>query len=72
MINIISYVTFFMGEDQITPTRLALNITPLNNVLTDIILIKSTVGLIVYIIQIIYVKLQTNLKSLDMLLRHKD
>ena len=39
-----------MSQDPLTPTSLTPNVTPLNNVLTDINFIKFTVGLKVYII----------------------
>jgi hypothetical protein len=40
----------YMSQDPLTPISLTPNVTPLNNVLTDINFIKFTVGLKVYII----------------------
>jgi hypothetical protein len=51
-------------------TGLTSNVTPLDNVLTDINFIKSTIELKVYIIWIICVIFQIHQKSFDMLLTH--
>jgi hypothetical protein len=60
---------FFIDQDQMTQTNLTLNVTPLNNTLTNSKFTKSTVKLEDYIIYIIYVKFYKNLNSFYMLLK---
>jgi hypothetical protein len=60
---------FFIDQDQMTQTNLTLNVTPLNNTLTNSKFTKSTVKLEDYIIYIIYVKFYKNLNSFHMLLK---
>jgi hypothetical protein len=45
------------------------NVTPLNNILTNLNFTKFTVRLENYMISIIYIKFYKNLKSFDILLR---
>jgi hypothetical protein len=52
----------------LTPTSLTLNVTHLNNILTDVSFIKLTIELKVYIVKIIYEKFQTNSKLFESLM----
>jgi hypothetical protein len=57
-----------MSQDPLTPTSLTLNVTHLNNILTDVSFIKLTIELKVYIVKIIYEKFQTNSKLFESLM----